>query len=225
MHAARPANLHLDHVSVEVPNLPDAVSQFDERLGLRVTVSPSAPERHGRIHLDRAYLEVASRLDGLTWDVTHFFLRFSDAKRLRSHLEDAELGYRFRIYDGVDGRWDDVEIDVTGVPMPILVRRTEPAEVARDWPPPLNHPHPCGAFTLASVHVPVASIKAAAAVYARLLAVEAPLLSAGPGPGRRRAAFHLASGTIVLVEADQRRAAVLGVKSLAKSRAAIGISA
>ena len=51
--------------------------------------------------------------------------------------------------------------------------------------------------------------------------MEAPLLSAGPGPGRRRAAFHLASGTIVLVEADQRRAAVLGVKSLAKSRAAL----
>lgn len=216
------AELHLDHVTVEVPDLPAAVGQFEEQLGLRVSVSPSAPQRHGRVYLARAYLEVAARPDGPTWDVTHVFLRFSDPQQLRSHLEEAELVYRFQVYEGVDGRWDDVEIDAAGVPMPILVRRTEPAEVARDWPPPLDHPHPGGAFALAAVHIPVASIDAAAPLYSRLLAVEAPRDCTGPEPGPRQAAFQLASGTIVLVEGDQRRAVILGVESLERSRAILG---
>lgn len=212
----------LDHVSIEVPDLGDAVARLHERLGLRVMVSPQAPDRHGRIHLDRAYLEVAANPDGPRWDVTSFFLRFSDLEGLRAHLDGAGLAYRYRVYEGVDGRWDDIELHVAGVPMPILVRRTEPADVARNWPPPLDHAHPCGAATLAAVQIPVGSIEAAAHVYARLLTAETPPDLSGAGPDRRRAVFHLGSGAIELVEGGERRAVVLGAASLEMSRTTLG---
>jgi hypothetical protein len=221
-HVAVPAaELRLDHVSIEVPDFADAVGRLDEQLGLEVTVSPQAPERHGRVYLDRAYLEVAAHPGGPAWAVGSFFLRFSDPGGLRAHLEGARLGYRCRVYGGVDGRWEDVELDVGDVPVPILVRRTEPAQVARNWPPPLDKPHRCGAFTLAAVHLPVASIEAAADVYARLLNVEAPRVLPGPGLGRRQGVFRLGSATIMLVEGGERRAVVLGVASLERSRAVL----
>ena len=216
--AASAAELRLDHVSIEVPDFADASGRLDEQLGLRVTVSPQAPERHGRILLDRAYLELAAHPGSPTWAIGSFFLRFSDLEELRAHLEGVRLGYRYRVYEGVDGRWDDIELDVADVPLPILVRRTEPAEVARNWPPPLDQPHRCGAFMLAAVHLPVASIEAGADVYARLLNVEASALSR-PGPGRRRTVFHLGSARIMLIEGGERRAVVLGVASLETSRA------
>jgi hypothetical protein len=219
--AAGAAELRLDHVSIEVPDFTDAIVRLDEELGLRVTVSPRAPQRHGRVHLDRAYLEVAAHPGRPTWAFSSFFLRFSDLEALRAHLEGVRLGYRYRVYEGVDGRWEDVELDVDDVPVPILVRRTEPAQVARNWPPPLDEPHRCGAFTLAAVHIPVASIEAAAGVYARLLNVEAPPALAGTGPGRRRGVFHLGSAAIMLVEDGERRAVVLGVASLDMSRAVL----
>jgi catechol 2,3-dioxygenase-like lactoylglutathione lyase family enzyme len=219
--AAATMELRLDHASVEVPNLADAVRRLDRLLGLRVTVSPQAPERHGRIYLDRAYLEVAADPDVPAWEVTHFFLRFSDPTWLRAHLDGAGLGYRYQVYRGVDGRWDDIELDIGDVPVPILVRRTAPAAVARDWPPPLGWPHRCGAFTLAAVHIPVASIQQAAGVYARLLGVALPRVVSGPGPGQLRTAFDLGSGSIVLREGAERRAVVLGVASLELSRTAL----
>lgn len=214
--------LRLDHASVHVPDFADAVRRFEEDLGLAVKVSPEAPEGHGRIHLHHAYLEVAAGPDGTPWEVTHFFLRFSDPEGLRKHLDDARLAYRYDVYEGVDGRWDDVELEAAGVPVPILVRRTQPAEVARNWPPPLDRPHRCGASTLAAVHVPVASIEAAVEVYGRLLAVDAPPVISGPGLGERRAVFHSGPSSIVLVERGTRRAVVLGVASLERARTALG---
>lgn len=220
-HVAVPAGeLRLDHVSIEVPDFADAVGRLDEGLGLRVTVSPQAPGRHGRVYLDHAYLEVAADPGSPAWAVTSFFLRFPDLEGLRGHLEAARLGYRYRVYEGVDGQWDDVELNVGAVPVPILVRRTEPAQVARNWPPPLDKPHRCGAVTLAAVRLPVASIEAAADVYARLLNVEAPPALSGPRSHRRRV-FHLGSATITLVEDGERRAVVLGVASLEISRAVL----
>ena len=212
--------LRLDHVSVEVPDFADAVGRLDERFGLQVTVSPQAPGRHGRVYLDRAYLEVAAHPGSPAWAATSFFLRFSDPEALRAHLEGAGLGYRSRVYEGVDGRWEDVELDVADVPVPILVRRTEPAQVARNWPPPLDRPHRCGAVTLAAVHLPVASIEAAADIYARLLNVEVPPALSGRRP-QRRGVFHLGSATIKLVEDGEQPAVVLGVASLQMSRAVL----
>jgi catechol 2,3-dioxygenase-like lactoylglutathione lyase family enzyme len=216
--AVHTGELRLDHVSIEVPDFADAVGRLDERLGLRVTVSPQAPGRHGRVYLDRGYLEVAAHPGGPAWAATSFFLRFSDPEGLRAHLEGVRLGYRSRVYEGVDGRWEDVELDVADVPVPILVRRTEPAQVARNWPPPLDRPHRCGAVTLAAVHLPVPSAGEAAEFYARLLNVEAPTALSGAGP-HRRAVFQLGSATITLVEDGERRAVVLGVASLEMSRA------
>ncbi len=212
--------LRLDHVSIEVPDFAAAIARLDGGLGLRVTVSPQAPGRHGRVYLDRAYLEIAAHPGNRAWAVMSFFLRYSDLEELRDHLGRAQLGYRHRVYEGVDGRWEDVELDVTDVPVPILVRRTEPAQVARHWPPPLDKPHRCGAVTLAAVHLPVASIEAAADVYARLLGVQAPPALSGSGP-YRRGVFHLSSGTITLMEGAERPAVVLGVASLETSRAVL----
>jgi catechol 2,3-dioxygenase-like lactoylglutathione lyase family enzyme len=114
--------LRLDHVSIEVPDFADAIGRLDGKLGLRVTVSPQAPGRHGRVYLDRAYLEVAAHPGNRAWAVTSFFLRFSDLEGLRAHLGGARLGYRYRVYEGVDGRWQDVELDAADVPVPVLVR-------------------------------------------------------------------------------------------------------
>ena len=133
------------------------------------------------------------------------FPAFSDPEALRAHLE------------GVDGQWDDVELDVADVPVPILVRRTEPAQVARNWPPPLDMPHRCAAVTLAAVHLPVASIEAAADIYARLLNVEAPTAFSRRGR-HRQVVFQLGPATITLVEDGEQRAVVLGVTSLEMSR-------
>lgn len=218
--AVHAGELRLDHVSIEVPDFADALGRLDERLGLRVTVSPQALERHGRVYLDRGYLELAAHPGNPAWAATSFFLRFSDPEGLRAHLESVRLGYRSRVYEGVDGRWEDVELDVADVPVPILVRRTEPAQVARNWPPPLDVPHRCGAVTLAAVHLAVPSVEVAAEVYARLLNVEPPGALSGPGP-RRRAVFHLGPATIILVEDGDRRAVVLGVTSLDMSRAVL----
>ena len=212
--------LRLDHVSIEVPDFAEAVGRLDERFGLQVTVSPQAPGRHGRVYLDRAYLEVAAHPGSPAWAATSFFLRFSDPEGLRAHLEAVRLGYRYRVYEGVDGQWDDVELDVADVPVPILVRRTEPAQAARNWPPPLDMPHRCAAVTLAAVHLPVASIEAAADIYARLLNVEAPTALSGRGR-HRQVVFQLGPATITLVEDGERRAVVLGVTSLEVSRAVL----
>jgi catechol 2,3-dioxygenase-like lactoylglutathione lyase family enzyme len=206
----------LDHVSIGVPHLGEAVAQFAEQFGLEVTVSPEAPERHGRIYLDRSYLEVAVLPGAPTWQVTDFFLGFSELAALQAHLDGADLAYRYAVYRGVDGRWDDVQLDVADVPAPGFVRRTEPPEAARNWPPPLARPHRCGAATLAAVHVPVPELAAASRFYGRLLGPATPQES-----GRRRVVLPLSLGSIVLVEGAERPAVVLGVASLEESSAVL----
>jgi catechol 2,3-dioxygenase-like lactoylglutathione lyase family enzyme len=205
----------LDHVSIGVPHLGEAVAQFAEQFGLEVTVSPEAPERHGRIYLDRSYLEVAVRPGVPTWQVTDFFLGFSELAALQAHLDGADLAHRYEVYQGVDGRWDDVQLDVADVPVPGLVRRTEPPEAARNWPPPLARPHRCGASTLAAVRVPVPKLVAASRFYGRLLGHATPQES-----GQRRVVLPLLLGSIVLVEGAEW-AVVLGVASLEESSAAL----
>jgi hypothetical protein len=216
----RPA-LVLDHASIAVPALPVAIDLFARRYALDLRSTVGAADRHGRIYLDRAYLEVSTGV-GSRWEVTAFYVGFSDLARLRRQLSVAGLVHRHQVYEGVDGRWDDVEVEAAGVPVPVLVRRTEPAELARDWPPPLERAHRCGATTLAEVHVPVASLREAAELYARLLGGAPSWVAAGGPSVHRRAVFHLGTGRVVLVEGASRYAAVLGVRSLAASRAVLG---
>lgn len=210
--------LWLDHASVQVPELGPAVEHLD-RLGLRATVSPAAADRHSRVYLHRSYLEVSTRPGGSGWSAALFFLRFDDPEALRAHLEAAGLEYRLGEYEGVDGTWDDVEIDAGPVPLPILVRRTAPAEIARDWPPALAELHRCGARTLAEVHVGAPSLGDALEPYGRLLGLgpeEIPEAVADPRSGRMRVALPLASGRVVLLDGGtgEVERIVLGAGSL-----------
>jgi Glyoxalase-like domain len=198
--AATRVPLWLDHVSVEVPDLAAAVEHLDSRLGLRATVSEAAPERHSRVYMDRSYLEVSARPGSAGWKATAFFLRFAERVTLRAHLEAVGLGYRFGEYEGVDGTWDDVEIIAGPLRLPTLIRRTRPSDVARDWPPTLAEPHPCGARTLAEVHVGVPSLDVALDVYGRLLMLSGnPEPVADPRSGRSRVELPTSSGRIVLL--------------------------
>jgi hypothetical protein len=146
------------------------------------------------------------------------FVRFEEPNALRVHLANAGFTFRFTVYEGVDGTWDDVEVDAGSVPLPILVRRTAPPDVARDWPPALAEPHRCGARTLAEVHLGVPSLRAALEAYGRLLRVrEPPEPDNDPASGRRRASVGTASGRIVLLEGGTGgvERIVLGVHRLA----------
>jgi catechol 2,3-dioxygenase-like lactoylglutathione lyase family enzyme len=215
--------LWLDHASIAVPDLAAAVEHLDRRLGLRTTVSPAAPERHGRVYLGGSYLEVSAGSDR-GWRATMFFLRFADPDDLRAHLDAAGIAYRFGSYEGVDGTWDDVETDVAPPSLSTLVRRTAPPDVARDWPPALGEPHRCGARALAAVHVEVPSLAEAVNRYRRLLGAEdVPWPDAEP-PGRRSARVPLASGELVLREGGRGRIVgiVVEVPSLGETRAALG---
>jgi hypothetical protein len=46
--AVTATQFRLDHASMEVSHLGGAVGRLDRLLGLQVTVSPQAPEHHGR---------------------------------------------------------------------------------------------------------------------------------------------------------------------------------
>jgi hypothetical protein len=214
--------LHLDHVSLSVPGLREVVEQLDARLGLDATVSRADPDHHSRVYLDRAYLEVAAGETACDWRFSLFFLRFDDPQRLRDHLESEGFAYRFGSYQGVDGHWDNVELESGSVPVPILVRRTDPPDVAANWPPPLRDPHRCGARTLEAVHVAVTELSAAAATYGRLLGTEA--VAGIDEAGLPCATFELASGQIVLSQGAQPgiAAIVLGVASLAEAAKVVG---
>ena len=217
--------LRLDHASVAVPELTAALEHLDRRLGLRATVSPEAPERHSRIYLHRSYLEVSTGSGSPDWETTLFFLRFADPGVLRAHLDSAGIDYRFGTYEGVDGTWDDVEVRVGGVPLPILVRRTAPEAVAREWPPPLPEDQRCGARSLSAVHVEVASLAEATQAYRRLLGIREPSSStAEPGSGERRASIPLAAGELVLHEGGSpgRLGVVFATRSLDVTRAVLG---
>jgi hypothetical protein len=215
-------SLHLDHVTLSVPALREATEHLDARLGLRTTLSRPDPGRHGRLYLDRAYLEVSAGDTGGGWSLSHFFLRFEDPAALRHHLQAEGVPCRFGDYVGVDGRWDDVELDGDDVPLPILVRRTEPPEVASDWPPALGRPHRCGARTLHAVHIAVPELASATQVYGRLLG-SLPEIGVSDA-GAPYACFSLASGRIVLSPGPGCGVSciVLGVSSFVESARVVG---
>jgi hypothetical protein len=214
--------LWLDHASVAVPGLPAAVAELDTQLGLRATVSLADPYCHSRVYLDRGYLEVSACRSARCWTIQGFFLRFRDAVELRHHLDAAGLACRFGVYTGVDGRWDDVEVVAGAVPVPILVRRTHPPDIARDWPPQLGVAHRCGARTLDTVRVVVPDLGAAVDVYARLTGAKPAFAKCGSGSPH--VAFRLASGRIELTEGAKPGvdAIVLGVARLTEPASVAG---
>jgi catechol 2,3-dioxygenase-like lactoylglutathione lyase family enzyme len=208
--------MYLDHASILVPDLAQAVGQFDARLGLRVTPTPASPGSHGRLYLDRSYLEISASPTAVGWTIPCFFLRFDSPERLRLHLDAAGLRHRFSVYSGHDGQWDDVEIDAGAIPFPVLVRRTHPPDVARTWPPPLVDQHRSGALTLEAVLVTVPDLASATDAYARLVGMKPDMKTDFDLAGCP--VFHLASGRIILAEgrAPGVGAIVLGAKSLAE---------
>lgn len=202
MAATAPVPLWLDHASIAVPAVGPAARHFERRLGLTMTVSPEAPDRHGRILLDRSYLEVAAAPARVSWEATMCFLRFSDLGSLRRHLDSSGIEHRFGSWEGVDGVWDEVEVRSGGVQLPTLIRRTAPPDVARDWPPPLPATHRCGARSLVAVHLVVPSLDTAADAFARLVGPEATSVGAD---GEIR--VRLAAGELVLVPGTTPRLA------------------
>jgi hypothetical protein len=216
--------LRLDHASLAVPQFHDAVAELADRVGITTTISPADPDRHGRVHVDRAYIEVSSHDPVDEWALPFWFLRFDDPIALRRHLDASGLPSSFDVYEGVDGRWDDVFVDGGAVPLPLLVRRTHPPEIARNWPPPQRAAHRCGATTLDAVHVTVPDLAAAADTYRRLVGErrvdggEAVVDAAGSVEVR------LDRGRILLVEGERAGVTgiVLGVASLAQTSRVVG---
>lgn len=219
--AATRVPLWLDHASLAVPDLHDAIAELEARFGLRTTVTAADPQRHGRIHLERSYLEVSSHEAVADWSLPLFFLRFADLEGLRRHLAATGLAYEVGVYRGVDGEWDDVAVDGGTTPLPILVRRTHPPEIARSWPPPLAEPHPCGATSLEAVHLNVPELGSALDVYGRLLGVKFLAATDNTVPC---AELTLTSGRIVLVEGAPAGIAgiVLGVGSPDAPKTVVG---
>jgi hypothetical protein len=206
--------LALDHVSLQAPNVDSAVRLLHDRFGLVTTRTPAAPERHGRVYLDRSYLEVAP---GAEAALAHFFLRYDRLDHTLGALTGRGLRARAALYEGTDGVWEDVALDAgTAPPLPFLTRRTAPAEVAPDWPPPLAAPHRCGATALAAVHLRVPRLQPALDVYERLLGSQPAKL------GERSAVYRVNAGRIVLREATDLPPAIVGfelrVASLAQTR-------
>jgi hypothetical protein len=194
----------LDHASVQAPGFDAAIEMLRDHLGLMTTPTPAAPHRHGRVYLDRSYLEVAAGADA---SLALFFLRFDQLAPTLEALEERGLRARASLYEGLDGTWEDIEIDAgSTTPLPFLVRRKTPTEVAEDWPPPLEVPHPCGAEALAAVHLRVPRLGPAVAIYERLLGSPAAVLRPGD------AIHRVGSGRIVLHEAADLTPAIIGLE-------------
>lgn len=138
---------YLDHVSVNV-----SLALLDE-LGFRLTPTEGAAN-HGRVLLDRCYLEVpppssSHSRAGLAW-----FLRPHDLVAAVGMLRDAGVNVcDLAEYVGHDGIWIDVEpvdhLSVSG--LPTLTRRVDLDETA--WPPPLPAPHPNGVTRITELHI------------------------------------------------------------------------
>lgn len=164
------SGLQLDHVSIAVPRFDSALERW-RQLGFRVTVTPAAAQRHSRLHLDRTYLEIAQPIDAAPsqWEARLFFFRFEDRDATRARLLERGVATRPREYRGVDGTWEELELQSPELPLPVLVRRTEPVDVARDWPPALVEPHPNGAVTLEGVALESTRPEELTAVFTALL--------------------------------------------------------
>ncbi len=161
--------LRFDHASINVASFHRAVSELDQVLGLSVSISPDAPDRHGRIFFEGCYLEISSHQEAVGWSVPLYFLGFEDLESLQTRLAHADIEFDVDEYLGVDGTWDNVELSAGTVPLPILVRRKAPIGVSLDWPPSKGEDHRCGATSIDALHINVPDLHNAKDVFARLL--------------------------------------------------------
>jgi hypothetical protein len=150
--------LTLDHASLNVNRLDDAAAYCLAELGFVVTLTPEATAVHGRIFLERGYVEVgAAPADGPLLASWHgYFLGTADALRHAAWARGKGLSVgEPELYRGVDGEWLDLTVQRPGWEplLPYIVQRIAPAELAADWPPPLPLVHPNGAVTLQAVYL------------------------------------------------------------------------
>jgi hypothetical protein len=166
--------LPLDHLSLRTPSLDATLACLLEKLGLQAVRTPQAPREHSRIHLDRCYMEVAQPVSqppsfaGIGVSSPCFFLRF-DHPDLEGELR--RLGLRPRpltAYQGKDGVWEDLSFEEPEAEGLLLVRRTQPPEVAKDWPPALRASNPAGILALSSVLVATPRFSEAQAFFRKL---------------------------------------------------------
>ncbi len=113
------------------------------RWGFRLT-SGSAPAAHGRVHLDRCYLELKP---GPRLTVAGLFFK---GQAIGGLALESPIEYR-----GIDGVWMDAPLRMPN-PRRLTLAFTErisPARKAADWPPALAQKHPNGIVSIESVHL------------------------------------------------------------------------
>jgi hypothetical protein len=170
---AAEASLQLDHVTLHVADLGDAMRRLDERLGLEAWPTSTDPQRHSRVVLDRSYVELSlgAPRGGPPWVLPWFFLRFLELPDLcRARLEEAQLASTLQIFDGEDGCWTELQLDApASVPLPLLIHRPARPGLALSFPPPMPSLQPCGAFGLAGVCLVTPELSTTLQYYRRLL--------------------------------------------------------
>jgi hypothetical protein len=184
--------LRLDHATLQVPDFTETADILWERFGLRLTPTSADPEAHGRIYLDRGYVEVVPRPGEDELRLTGFYLSYPDVPSAIETLRGRGLASMPATpYRGVDGDWwDGVLAPPDGVPAPILVQRTAPAAVAADWPPPLRDGHPSGIERLVGVYLVTPYVAEAVDFYARLVRALTPAAAHQAAPERVAAGGH-----------------------------------
>lgn len=148
--------LWLDHASLTVPDFAEGADLLAERFGMWVARTPGHTDAHGRVMLDRGYIELSEGADddGLPpLALPRFFLGHPDVPAAIALLREAGLAHApavtFHGHDGV--WWDGVPEAPAGVPGPVLVQRISPLEIAADWPPARTDPQQGGYIRLAAV--------------------------------------------------------------------------
>jgi hypothetical protein len=138
---------HLDHVSLVGDRA------YFENLGFRVAPTLDSGQ-HGRIFLDRTYLEVTPWEDGRRGlGARGWFLRPSDPFKAAEAIRASGLKVKGPSqYEGDDGRWLDVLISAASpAALPIITKRSDRPE--EWWPPALADPHPNGASRISTLRL------------------------------------------------------------------------
>ena len=197
--------LALDHVKLRVADMAFG-GRFLASLGFRLTPSSGAEGRHGRVLLDRSYIEVSPAIDASETeraDWSGYFLRTADAVALASTTSGDTFRWRGpNRFQGVDGEWLDTVIAHDGLhaELPLVVQRITPVEVARDWPPSLTTAHPNGVLRMLDVHVVTEQAQALARVLSQACGTEATPPRPNTSLGATECRIPLGAGGVVVLK-------------------------